>query len=199
MKIRDRIKELRRVKASELLPNPKNWRTHPQSQQNALRSILAEIGYADAVIAYETKNGLMLIDGHLRADTTPDSEVPVLILDVNELEADKLLAIIDPLSSLAEQDTQKLSELFTVLQKNNDLLIGQIWPEYIIDPLSGIDWKPDAEGELPSRPDQIFSIRLDDKEQLARWKSHYKAQHDNGSQLTEGEYLMLLCDANEAA
>ena len=37
MKIRDRIKELRRVKASELLPHPKNWRTHPQEQADAMR------------------------------------------------------------------------------------------------------------------------------------------------------------------
>ncbi len=36
MKIRDRIKELRRVKASELLPNPKNWRTHPTEQADAM-------------------------------------------------------------------------------------------------------------------------------------------------------------------
>ena len=32
MKIRDRIKELRRVMASELSPNPKNWRTHTHEQ-----------------------------------------------------------------------------------------------------------------------------------------------------------------------
>lgn len=37
MKIRDRIKELRRVKAANLVPNPRNWRTHPQAQQDALR------------------------------------------------------------------------------------------------------------------------------------------------------------------
>ena len=46
MQIRDRIKELRRVPASELLPNPKNWRTHPVAQQDALRGVLAEVGYA---------------------------------------------------------------------------------------------------------------------------------------------------------
>ena len=46
MQIRDRIKELRRVPASELLPNPKNWRTHPVAQQDALRGVLAEIGRA---------------------------------------------------------------------------------------------------------------------------------------------------------
>ena len=49
MQIRDRIVELRRVPANELRPNPKNWRTHPKAQQEALRGILAEVGYADAL------------------------------------------------------------------------------------------------------------------------------------------------------
>ena len=34
---------------------------------------------------------LMIIDGHLRAETTPDAMVPVLVLDVTEEEADKIL------------------------------------------------------------------------------------------------------------
>jgi hypothetical protein len=33
MRIRDRIKELRRVPARDLLPNPKNWRSHPAAQR----------------------------------------------------------------------------------------------------------------------------------------------------------------------
>ena len=81
MKIRDRIKEFRRVPASLLQPNPKNWRTHPQAQQDALKGILAEVGFADALLARETpEGGLMLIDGHLRAETASDALVPVLIL-----------------------------------------------------------------------------------------------------------------------
>ena len=51
MKIRDRIKELRRVKAGRLRPHPNNWRVHPKDQQDALRGLLAEIGYADALLA----------------------------------------------------------------------------------------------------------------------------------------------------
>ena len=31
MQIRDRIKELRRVRAGELRPHPHNWRTHPDA------------------------------------------------------------------------------------------------------------------------------------------------------------------------
>ena len=44
--LRDRITELRRVRASELVPNPRNWRRHPKEQAAALRALLNEIGYA---------------------------------------------------------------------------------------------------------------------------------------------------------
>src|SRR4029079_15258456 len=74
MHIRDRIKELRRVRAADLRPNPRNWRVHPPAQQDALRYLLAEVGYADALLARELDDGtLLLIDGHLRAETTPDA------------------------------------------------------------------------------------------------------------------------------
>ena len=111
MQIKNRIKELRQVKASELLPNPRNWRKHPAGQADALRGALAEIGYADALIAYETNDGLMLIDGHLRAETTPDMEVPVLITDLDEGEANKLLMTLDPMSAMAETDQDVLRGL----------------------------------------------------------------------------------------
>ena len=122
MQIRDRIKELRRVKASELLPNPKNWRVHPTAQQEGLRTMLAKVGYADAVIARETSNGLMLVDGHLRAETTPDSEVPVLVTDLTEDEADEILATLDPLASLAETDVGALKTLIEGIDKDNENL-----------------------------------------------------------------------------
>lgn len=122
MKIKDRIKELRRVEARELVPNERNWRRHPKSQQEALQGILAEIGYADALIAYETPDGLKLIDGHLRASTTPDTLVPVLILDVNEAEANKLLASLDPLAAMAESDQNALQQLLGDVQTSNSAL-----------------------------------------------------------------------------
>jgi ParB-like chromosome segregation protein Spo0J len=112
MKIRNRIRELRQVRAGDLTPNPKNWRTHPQAQQDALKGILAEIGYADALLARELDDGsLMLVDGHLRAETTPDQEVPVLVLDIDEAEAGKLLLSLDPLAALAETNAVALDAL----------------------------------------------------------------------------------------
>jgi hypothetical protein len=41
--IRDRIVELQRVAARDLVPNPKNWRRHPARQAAALRGVLQEI------------------------------------------------------------------------------------------------------------------------------------------------------------
>ena len=123
MKIRDRIRELRRVPASDLLPNPKNWRTHPKAQQDALRGVLAEVGMADACLARELPDGsLMLIDGHLRAETAADAKVPVLILDVTEAEADKLLATLDPLAAMAESDAAKLDALLRNVDTGSEAL-----------------------------------------------------------------------------
>ena len=112
MKLRDRIRELRRVPASELRPNPKNWRTHLKAQADALKGVLAEIGIADAVLARELPDGsLMLLDGHLRLETMADQILPVLVLDVDEAEGDKVLATLDPLAAMAEADSAKLDAI----------------------------------------------------------------------------------------
>jgi hypothetical protein len=50
MKIKDRIKRFDRIYAKDLAPNPKNWRTHPTQQIDALKGVLAEIGFAGAIL-----------------------------------------------------------------------------------------------------------------------------------------------------
>ena len=123
MRIKDRIRELRRVKASSLAPNPRNWRRHPKAQADALRGILAEVGIADAVLARERDDGVLeLVDGHLRAETLGDEEVPVLVLDIDEKEAIKLLATLDPLASMAETDPEMLKELLAEIETSNKAL-----------------------------------------------------------------------------
>jgi hypothetical protein len=129
MTIRDRILELRRVQARELRVNPKNWRKHPARQQAALRGLLEEIGYAGALLARETDDdALELIDGHLRAETTPDELVPVLVLDVTEKEADMLLATHDPLAAMAETDDEALAALLANLE-TDDARVEQLLAE----------------------------------------------------------------------
>ncbi len=112
--IRNRVKELRRVKASTLIPNEANWRKHPQYQQEALKGVLQEVGFADALLVRELPDGkYQIIDGHLRAETVGDMEVPVLVLDLNDDETGKLLATLDPLAAMAQADNDKLVELLS--------------------------------------------------------------------------------------
>lgn len=112
--IRDRVKEFRRVKGKDLVDNEGNWRRHPALQREAMSGILNEIGIAGALLAYPSarnEGALTLIDGHLRKETDPDVEWPTLITDLDDREADLLLATYDPLSAMAEADKSKLDSL----------------------------------------------------------------------------------------
>lgn len=123
---RDRIKELRRVPASELIRNSLNWRKHPESQQTALRGVLGRVGYALPVVARERPDGsLELLDGHLRSDIAGDSLVPVVVLDsdVTDEEAKLLLALIDPIGDLAETEFGKAAELLESLEASDASLL----------------------------------------------------------------------------
>ena len=118
--IRDRVVELRRVRAKDLVPNPKNWKHHPKAQVDALRGLLGELGNADALLVRELPDQrLMLIDGHLRAETMPNEEVPVLVLNLNEGESDKLLLTLDPLAGMAVADSERLDALLDSVRTND--------------------------------------------------------------------------------
>jgi hypothetical protein len=160
MMIRDRIRELRRVRAGDLLANPKNWRVHPKAQSAALRGLLSEIGYADALLVRELPDGrLVLIDGHLRAKTTPSAMVPVLIVDVSEEEADKILLTLDPLAGMAESDSVRLQALLNSVRSDStavEQLFARIAErdalQVVRSPVEILDPEPQIEraAELPS-------------------------------------------------
>ncbi len=155
--IRDRVVELRRVKASELIANPKNWRTHPDAQKAAMRGILAEVGYVDALMARELPGGtLQLIDGHLRADVSPDAIVPVLVVDLDEAEAAKVLATFDPLAAMAETNAVALDELLRELDVGDaalqEMLAGLADDAGLYQQLEGATAGEVTEDEIPEPP-----------------------------------------------
>lgn len=120
MTIRNRIKELRQVRAGDLIPDLRNWRRHPDAQRSALQTVLDEVGYADAVIARESPDGLVLIDGHLRADLDPEQTIPVLVTDLDESEAGQVLATLDPLAAMAYPDDEALDILLQHVAPTDD-------------------------------------------------------------------------------
>src|SRR5215208_2267928 len=125
--VRNRIKRHVRVRAGDLVPHELNSRVHPEAQRQALADLIAEVGFARSLLAYELPDGrLKLIDGHLRQRLDPEMVVEVEVLDVDDAEARKLLLSIDPLAALAEHDTRKLDELRRLTETKSDAL-ANLW------------------------------------------------------------------------
>lgn len=142
MKIRNRIKGLKQVKASQLAQHPKNWRTHPEGQQNALRGILAEVGMVGAVLARQLPDKTwQIIDGHLRAKTAGDELVPVLVTDLSDDEVEKVLLSFDAIGDLAERDEENLAELLQNVTTENDAL------QALFDEMAGKELETEEEEE----------------------------------------------------
>ena len=82
------------------------------------------------------------IDGHLRKDAAPQ-KWPVLILDVDDAEADYLLAVVDPLAAMAVADAGALDALLSSVQSGEEavqqMLAELAQREGIVPP--DVDWK----------------------------------------------------------
>lgn len=135
--------------AGQLLANPLNWRIHPQFQQEALAGILSEVGWVQRVIV-NTRTG-HVVDGHLRVhlalqqgESTP---VPVIYVDLDEEEERKILATLDPISTFAAADQEKLNELLAEVSTDNEAV------QKLLDELAGNS--PDTAGEDPDDIDDV--------------------------------------------
>ena len=123
---RNRIHELRTVRAGSLKADPRNWRKHPKAQREAFQAMLDRVGWVDAVIARETPDGLILVDGRLRADLDANAEVPVLVVDLDEDEAGQVLATLDPLAAMPEANTEALKSLVDSIAAQTDQAMAAV-------------------------------------------------------------------------
>jgi hypothetical protein len=122
--------------------------------------------------------------------------VPVLILDVNEAEADKLLATLDPLAAMAEKDAEQLASLLGTLKEQDDNLAAMVWPDYIIDPLLSADWEPPEEGEMPTKKQKSEQdvLRLTAEQRETIDEAIAKCREFNESdELTDAQCVELIC------
>ena len=101
----------------QLLANPMNWRIHPRNQQQALGSVLDEVGWVQNIIV--NKRTGHVVDGHMRvavAISNEAAEVPVVYVDLDEREEKLILASLDPIGSMAVTDSEMMTELLSDLQ-----------------------------------------------------------------------------------
>jgi ParB-like chromosome segregation protein Spo0J len=131
MEIRDRVRELRRVRAGDLRGAPWNWRRHGDEQRGAVIGSLEELGITDPLKVRELPDGsLELWDGHLRQDILagvgPDTLVPVGVTDLSEAEAKKANLVHDPIAGMAEADPEKLDALIAEVEIDNRALASML-------------------------------------------------------------------------
>lgn len=122
MEIRDRIIKIQKVRAGDILHNPKNWRIHPNAQREAMGGALRELGAADVLKAYYSDGKLVFLDGHLRQEIDLDHVWYVAIMDFNEEEAAEYIATHDTITGMAEIDKEILTKLLAEVKTSEPAL-----------------------------------------------------------------------------
>jgi hypothetical protein len=143
----------------------------------------------------------MLVDGHLRAETTPEQEVPVLILDINEAEADKLLLSLDPLAALAETNAQALDALLREVDTGSEGLqemyadLAEAAKLYDVDEAT-----PPALADGDRAPFRQMTFTIHDTQHDTIEEAIAKAKQDGGdasdvNENSNGNALAFICKA----
>ena len=133
----------------QLVANPRNYRTHPAAQRDALRGSLSEVGWVQSVMVNRRTGHV--VDGHARIEeaiSRGEASVPVLYVDLDEEEERLVLATLDPIGAMAEQSSERLADLLaeiTVDDAGLAALLADLAP-----PKAGLT-DPD---ELPPVPDE---------------------------------------------
>jgi len=120
-KIKNRIIGSGEEQLDQIMFNPRNWRIHPLSQQDALKGVLEEVGWVQQVIVNKRTGNL--IDGHLRCQLAARegaTTIPVVYVDVSEEEEALVLATLDPIAAMAATDKQKLEEILSSIESENE-------------------------------------------------------------------------------
>ena len=125
--VRDRIQDLRRIPVAALKAHPRNWRTHPKAQREAMAGVLAKIGYADALVVRPLADGFFeILDGHLRAELDPNAEVPCLVVDLDDSESEHFLLTHDPLGAMADAAADVLDGLIQAVPIDDEAVRAMV-------------------------------------------------------------------------
>ena len=139
--------------ATQLLANPKNWRIHPQEQQQALGGVLAQVGWVQNVVVNQRTG--FVVDGHLRVamSISAQEKVPVCYVDLSDEEEALVLATIDPITGMAGRDDELLTRLLSDIRSSE---IGQNLEAGLQDLLGSLEDQRhgpvEGEDEIPPLP-----------------------------------------------
>ena len=164
----NRITRYGEAAPGELLANEKNWRTHPQAQQDALEGALRTVGVVQNIIVNERSE--KLLDGHLRVEMAIRSgqpTVPITFVDLSDEEEALILATIDLVTGLAGTNQELLDSLITDIRLSdlgmelgmglNDLL-NSLLPDPSLAAAEGEDEVPAVPVNPVTRPNDLWLL-----------------------------------------
>lgn len=152
---RSRIVGHAEVAPADLVPNPRNWRSHPAEQQSAVTGALTEVGWVAEVLVNRSTGHV--VDGHLRVDLAVarnEPTIPVTYVELTEDEERLVLATLDPLAAMATAELDALAALLAGLEPGDEalaVLLADLADEHGLGrPVLG---DPDAVPALPDEAD----------------------------------------------
>ena len=159
---RNRIVGSGEVAPSELIPNARNWRTHPKRQLDALEGALDEVGWVQQVIVNQVTG--RLVDGHARVERAMarrEATVPVIYVELSEAEEALVLATLDPLSAMAETNRDALDALLADVSVDDAGLLALLADLAPLKPVVGLtdpDDVPPLGDESGIKPGDLFAL-----------------------------------------
>jgi len=125
--IRDRITKVAQARLGDFESHPLNPKFHPDEQRQLVGSLMREIGWVGALLAWKSERAggkWVCLDAHLRKDLAPDFEGWVLYTDLTDAEADLMVALYDESGRLAQIEPDKLKALQERIEES-ELVIDQ--------------------------------------------------------------------------
>lgn len=203
-KWRNRIVENGDVDPATLVPNPRNYRRHPERQVSALTGSLVEVGWVAPVTVNRTTG--RLVDGHARVELALRNDVPsvpVQYVELSEAEEAIVLASLDPISAMASHDAKALDALLRDIQTGSEGLMAMFaeMAEAVITP-SDAEWAKGFDGvpDTDRTPFQQMTFTLHDAQaetvRLALKAALQNADFTDGlNENSNGNGLWTICHA----
>lgn len=118
----NRIEGYDEVDPGSLEAHPDHWRLHPPVQERAVEALLESVGWVDTILVNRRTN--RVLNGALRRDLAARNgvQIPVRYIDVSEDEERLLLAVLDPVSSLATIQHEALDRLLKEVHVTDEAL-----------------------------------------------------------------------------
>ena len=148
---RNRIVGSGEVAPGDLIPNGRNWRTHPKRQLDALEGALDEVGWVQQVIVNQVTG--RLVDGHARVERAlarREATVPVIYVELSEAEEALVLATLDPLSAMAGTDQAALDSLLA------DVVVDDAGLRALLGDLADVKVGRTDPDDVPETPEEPY-------------------------------------------